>query len=134
MKRDNFSSRLGILAATAGSAVGLGNIWKFPYITGKNGGAAFILVYLGCILIFGLPIMISEFALGRKSEANVVGAFKKLDSKSHWYFTGYLSAATAFIILSSINIVRATIQGLESLRTVEQVAEIRGKKPEEILG
>lgn len=83
MKRDNFGTRLGLLAAAAGSAVGLGNIWKFPYITGKNGGAAFILVYLICIVIIGVPVMLSEFALGRKTQANAVGAFKKLESKNH---------------------------------------------------
>lgn len=100
MKRDNFGTRLGLLAAAAGSAVGLGNIWKFPYITGKNGGAAFILVYLICIVIIGVPVMLSEFALGRKTQANAVGAFKKLESKKSWHLTGILAVSTAFIILS----------------------------------
>lgn len=100
MKRDNFGSRLGILAAAAGSAIGLGNIWKFPYITGKNGGAAFILVYLACIVLVGLPVMLSEFALGRRTHKNAVGAFKELEPKKHWYLGGFLSVATAFIILS----------------------------------
>lgn len=100
MKRDNFATRLGLLAAAAGSAVGLGNIWKFPYITGKNGGAAFILVYLVCIVLIGVPVMLSEFALGRKTQANAVGAYKKLEPKKSWYLTGILSVLTAFIILS----------------------------------
>lgn len=100
MKRDNFGSRIGILAAAAGSAVGLGNIWKFPYITGENGGAAFILVYLFCIALIGLPVMITEFALGRNTQSNAVGAFKKIAPKKPWFITGFLSVLTAFIILS----------------------------------
>lgn len=100
MKRENFGSKLGIVAAAAGSAVGLGNIWKFPYITGQNGGAAFILVYLACILLIGIPVMLSEFALGRKNNVNAVESFKKIAPKSKWHFTGYLAVATSFIILS----------------------------------
>lgn len=100
MKRDNFGSRLGILAAAAGSAIGLGNIWKFPYITGQNGGAAFILVYLACIFLVGLPVMLTEFALGRKTQKNAVGAFKELEPNKPWYLSGIVSVSTAFIILS----------------------------------
>ncbi|MFD3156020.1 sodium-dependent transporter [Haloimpatiens sp. FM7330] len=100
MKRDNFGSRMGTLAAAAGSAIGLGNIWKFPYITGENGGAAFILVYLGCIILVGLPVMLAEFSLGRKTQKNAVGAFKELAPKKPWYLAGMLSVSTAFIILS----------------------------------
>jgi neurotransmitter:Na+ symporter, NSS family len=100
MKRDSFGSKLGILAAAAGSAIGLGNIWKFPYIAGENGGAAFILVYLFCIAIVGIPVMVSEFILGRKTQANAAGAFKKLIPGSKWSITGYLGISTAFIILS----------------------------------
>lgn len=100
MNRENFSSRLGLLAAAAGSAIGLGNIWKFPYITGQNGGAAFILVYLGCILLIGIPVMLSEFAIGRKNQVNAVESFKKIAPNTKWHWTGYLATATAFIILS----------------------------------
>ena len=100
MSRENFSSRLGLLAAAAGSAIGLGNIWKFPYITGKNGGAAFILVYLGCIFLIGIPVMLSEFAIGRKNQVNAVESFKKIAPNTKWHWTGYLATATAFIILS----------------------------------
>ncbi|MEN8434168.1 sodium-dependent transporter [Clostridium septicum] len=100
MNRENFSSRLGLLAAAAGSAIGLGNIWKFPYITGQNGGAAFILVYLGCIFLIGIPVMLSEFAIGRKNQVNAVESFKKIAPNTKWHWTGYLATATAFIILS----------------------------------
>ena len=63
-ERANFGSKLGVILATAGSAVGLGNVWRFPYMTGQNGGAAFILVYLACILLLGIPCMVSEFIIG----------------------------------------------------------------------
>lgn len=100
MKRDGFGSRLGILAAAAGSAIGLGNIWKFPYITGENGGAAFILVYLICIFLIGIPVMISELVIGRKGQSNAVNSFEKIKPNSPWKFTGVLGVGTAFIILS----------------------------------
>ena len=72
--RANFGSKLGVILASAGSAVGLGNIWRFPYETGNHGGAAFILIYLACVLILGIPIMVSEFLIGRHSRANTAGA------------------------------------------------------------
>lgn len=100
MKRENFGSKLGILAAAAGSAIGLGNIWKFPYITGKNGGGAFIIVYLICIVLIGLPVMMSEFAVGRSNGVNAVESFKKISPKSKWHWTGFLAVSTAFVILS----------------------------------
>ena len=100
MKRESFKSKLGIIAVAAGSAIGLGNIWKFPYITGMNGGAAFIFVYLVCIMIVGIPVMLSEFALGRKNKTNPIDSFKKISSKGKWHYTGFLAVATSFIILS----------------------------------
>lgn len=77
-KREVWGSGIGFILAAAGSAVGLGNIWKFPYITGENGGGAFVLVYLLCIAVIGLPVMLCEIALGRNTQRNPVGAFKKL--------------------------------------------------------
>ena len=76
--RANFGSKLGVILASAGSAVGLGNIWRFPFETGNHGGAAFILVYLVCVLILGIPIMIAEFLIGRRSRANTARAYQKL--------------------------------------------------------
>lgn len=76
--RDGFATRLGVLAATLGSAVGLGNIWKFPALTGQNGGASFLLVYVLATLLVGLPVMISEIMLGRRARANAVGTFRQL--------------------------------------------------------
>ena len=80
MSRGNFGSKLGIILATAGSAVGLGNVWRFPYMTGQNGGAAFLLVYIGCILLLGIPGMLSEFIVGRHGQSNAAKAYDKLVS------------------------------------------------------
>ena len=104
--RGNWGSRIGFILAAVGSAVGLGNIWKFPYITGVYGGGAFVLVYLGCILIVGVPIMVAELIIGAKSRKNPVGAFRALRSKkSPWQLTGWLGVAAGFIILSFYSVV-----------------------------
>ena len=98
-ERGNFGSKVGIVLAPAGSAVGLGNVWRFPYMTGENGGAAFILIYLGCILILGLPGMISEFIVGRHAQANAARAYDKLSNGRPWKLVGYLGILTSTIIL-----------------------------------
>jgi NSS family neurotransmitter:Na+ symporter len=98
--RSSFGSKFGFFAAAVGSAVGLGNIWRFPYLTGNNGGAAFILVYLCCVLIIGLPILISELVIGRRGQGNSFRSFKNLTPKQHWSFVGILGVLAAFIILS----------------------------------
>ena len=100
IKRDAFSSKLGIIAAAAGSAVGLGNIYRFPCELGNNGGAAFLLVYLVIVLVLGVPVMLSEFIIGRRSQANAVGAFKKLAPKTHWPIVGFMGVFCGFIILA----------------------------------
>ncbi|MDC0584561.1 sodium-dependent transporter [Bacteroidales bacterium] len=99
-RKDQFGSKFGIIAAAAGSAVGLGNIWKFPYITGNNGGAAFLIVYLFFIFLIGFPIMTSEFIIGRKTGRNVHGAFERLAPGKTWGKFGYLGIFAAFTILS----------------------------------
>ncbi len=104
-QRDSFTGRIGIIAAVAGSAVGLGNIWKFPYITGVFGGGAFVLVYLLCIAIIGLPVMLSEFTIGRKAQRNAVGSFKKLAPGKPWFLTGTMGIAAAFMILAFYGVV-----------------------------
>tara|TARA_B100000315_G_scaffold47101_1_gene41878 strand:+ start:1533 stop:2906 length:1374 start_codon:yes stop_codon:yes gene_type:complete len=103
--REHWGSRLGFILAASGSAVGLGNIWKFPHMAGANGGAAFTLVYLICILVVGMPILIGEFVIGRKTQLNPVGAFEKLAPKSWWKGVGYLGVASAFVILSFYSVV-----------------------------
>ena len=97
-KRGTFGSKLAIILTTAGSAVGLGNIWRFPFMTGQNGGAAFILIYLGCVLILGIPGMISEFIVGRYSQSNAARAYGNLGFKKARY-VGYLGILTSTIIL-----------------------------------
>ncbi|MDD4086891.1 MAG: sodium-dependent transporter [Bacteroidales bacterium] len=100
MPRDSFSSRLGVIAAAAGSAIGLGNIWRFPYVAGENGGGAFLLIYIGFIILIGVPVMLSEFVIGRSTQRNPVGAFKKLAPKTLWPLTGFLGIIAAFFILA----------------------------------
>ena len=99
MERGNFGSRLGIVLATAGSAVGLGNVWRFPYMTGQNGGAAFILLYIGCIFLLGIPGMLSEFIVGRHAQTNAARAYDKLSGGRPWRLVGYLGILTSTIIL-----------------------------------
>lgn len=99
LKREGFGTSLGVIAATLGSAVGLGNIWKFPYMTGEHGGAAFILLYLICTLFIGLPVMLSEFIIGRRANRAAVGAFKKLAPGKPWFFTGITGMIGAIFIL-----------------------------------
>ncbi len=96
-QRENWGSRIGFLMAAAGSAVGLGNIWRFPYMAGENGGSAFILIYLAFALIIGISIMISEFAVGRRTELSAVGAYQSINR--NWTFAGVLGVLSAFFIM-----------------------------------
>ena len=102
--RGHWGSRFGFVLAAAGSAVGLGNIWKFPYITGVNGGGAFVLVYLACVVLVGLPVMIAEILMGRATQKSPVGALKELGA-GLWVAFGWLGVAAAFVILSYYSIV-----------------------------
>lgn len=106
VSRPHWTSRLGFILAAAGSAIGLGNIWKFPYITGKNGGGAFVLVYLTCVFLVGLPIMLAEFLIGRHSQRDAVGSFAVLSGKnSPWCLVGWGAVAASFILLSFYSVV-----------------------------
>ena len=98
MARDNWSGRFGFVLAAAGSAIGLGNLWKFPYITWDNKGGAFVLTYLVCILIVGLPLMCSEILIGRRSQTSISSAFGKLGHPK-WGFVGFIGVAAGFVIL-----------------------------------
>ena len=100
MSRDGFGSKLGIIAAAAGSAVGLGNIYRFPCELGNNGGGAFLLVYLLIVLCLGVPVMLSEFVIGRRTQKNPIGAFKALRPKSAWPLLGYMGVACALVIMA----------------------------------
>ena len=98
--RDGFTTQFGVLAATLGSAVGLGNIWKFPYLTGANGGASFLLVYLLATLLIGLPLMIGEITLGRTARTDCIGTLKKLAPGTFWWVIGLMGIVAAYLILS----------------------------------
>lgn len=96
-ERANFKNTLGVILATAGSAVGLGNVWRFPYMTGQNGGASYIVIYILCVLLLGIPCMISEFIIGRHSASNTARAYNKMGNR-WWGVIGMLSVSTGFLI------------------------------------
>ena len=100
MSRDSFGSRFGALVAMAGSAVGLGNLWRFPYLVGENGGAAFIIVYIVFVFLLCLPIFISEFVIGRMSQKNAYAAFRDLSGGSAWRWAGLMTVIVPLIVAS----------------------------------
>jgi len=104
-ERDSFTSKFGVLAALAGSAIGLGNIWRFPYVAGQNGGGAFLLIYLLFVAGIGIPVMMSEFVVGRAAQLNPVGAFKKIAPGKKWHFVGLLGVVSVFIIFAFYTVV-----------------------------
>ena len=104
-KRAGFATRLGAIAATVGSAVGLGNIWRFPYEAGQNGGGAFIIVYIACVALLGIPVMLSEFIIGRSTHSNMKGALRKLAPKSKVYNMAYICILGAVLVLSFYSVV-----------------------------
>ena len=105
MARDNFGSRFGALVAMAGSAVGLGNLWRFPYLVGENGGAAFIIVYIVLCFLLCLPIFISEFVIGRRSQRNAFAAFRDLSGGSNWKWVGLITIIVPMIVLSYYSVI-----------------------------
>ncbi|MEA1878089.1 MAG: sodium-dependent transporter [Bacteroidota bacterium] len=99
-KRDNFGSKFGVIAAAAGSAVGLGNIWKFPYELGNNGGGAFLVFYLIFVAMIGIPVMIAEFSIGRNGQRNPIGSFKFIKPGKPWFLVGVMGVGAAFMIFA----------------------------------
>ncbi len=118
--REHWGSKFGFILAAAGSAIGLGNIWKFPYIAGQNGGAAFIIIYLICISLIGLPVLIAEILMGRTTQRNPVGAFRRLSGQPLWVAIGGIGVLAGFVILSFYSVVAGWSVGymVESLRGV----------------
>ena len=104
-ERASFGSRLGAIAATVGSAVGLGNIWRFPYEAGQNGGGAFIIVYIGCVILLGVPVMLSEFIIGRSTHKNMRGALKQLSPNSKVHNFSFVCVIGAIITLAFYSVV-----------------------------
>ena len=105
MSRDSFGSRFGALVAMAGSAVGLGNLWRFPYLVGENGGAAFIIIYIILSFFICLPIFVSEFVVGRRSQKNAFAAFRDLSNGSAWRWVGLLTIIVPLIVLSYYSVI-----------------------------
>ena len=105
MNRDSFGSRFGALLAMAGSAVGLGNLWRFPYLVGENGGAAFIIVYIVLCFVICLPIFISEFIVGRRGQKNAFAAFRDLSGGSSWKWVGMVAIFVPTIVLSYYSVI-----------------------------
>lgn len=95
-----FASKIGLIAATVGSAIGLGNVWRFPAETQANGGAAFLLLYIACVFILGVPVMLAEFSLGRGGRSDSVGVFKRLSPKSKWWIVGAMAILASYLIMS----------------------------------
>ena len=132
MKRTGFATRLGAIAATVGSAVGLGNIWRFPYQAGENGGGAYILVYLLCVLLLGVPIMMSEFVIGRSTHKSMKGAIEQLSPGSPFKFFAYVGVLGAVLICGYYSVVCgwvieylwSSVSGTLLNHTPEQYSEI----------
>lgn len=99
-QKSTFSTRLGVIAATVGSAIGLGNIWRFPAEAQANGGGAFLIIYIGCIFLLGIPVMLAEFSLGRAGGSDSVGNFRNLTPKSRWWIAGTIGLIASYLILS----------------------------------
>ena len=100
MEREKFSSRLGFILISAGCAIGLGNVWRFPYIVGQYGGAAFVLIYVAFLLLLGLPIIVMEFAVGRASQKSVALSFDVLEPKgSKWHIEKWFAMAGNYILM-----------------------------------
>lgn len=104
-QREQFTTRLGFILAAAGSAIGLGAIWKFPYIAGQNGGGAFLLIFILFTLILGLPLLLAEFTIGRTSQKDAVRSFKRIAPGTKWYGIGILGMITCFILLSFYSVI-----------------------------
>ncbi len=132
MKREKFGSRLGFILISAGCAIGLGNVWRFPYITGQYGGAAFVLIYLFFLLVLGLPIMVMEFAVGRASRASVALSFDKLEPKgTKWHWYKYFGMAGNYLLMMFYT----TIGGWMLLYLCKMLkGEFHGKNAEQIQG
>ena len=129
--RGSWSGITGFVLAAIGSAIGLGNVWRFPYITGQNGGGAFVIIYICCVLVVGLPIMLAEFLIGRKTQRNPVGAFRALRPGSPWALTGWLGVIGGFVILSYYSVVGGWVLHYVLLSLKNSFAS---RSPQEIAG
>ncbi len=127
-KRVGFATRMGAIAAAVGSAVGLGNIWRFPYEAGENGGGAFILVYIACIIVMGIPVILSEFIIGRSTHSNMKAALKKLSPGKKYYMFTYVCILGSFVVIGFYSVVCGWI--IEYLYQAA-IGHLSGHTPEE---
>jgi len=104
-QQEHWKSKLGFILAAAGSAIGLGAIWKFPYVAGTGGGGAFLLIFLLFILLLGFPLLVGEFILGRKSQSDAISTYKKFSPQSGWHITGIIGVVTSFLVLSFYSVI-----------------------------
>ncbi|ADU31665.1 sodium-dependent transporter [Evansella cellulosilytica] len=109
MSREQWATRLGFILAAVGSAVGLGNIWRFSYVTGENGGAAFLIIYILCIFLVGLPVLLAEFSVGRRGQSDAIGSFNKIAPGKPWVLGGILGVLSSFFILSFYGVIAGWI-------------------------
>ena len=118
MARENWTSSIGFILASAGSAIGLGNIWKFPYVAGENGGGTFVLMYVLCVLVIGLPVMCSEMLIGRQMRRNVINAMGKMEQMGDQKWVRYVLSllmvglAAAFVSMEAWGLVIASLLGV----------------------
>ena len=132
----NWSSRLAFVLAVTGSAVGLGNIWKFPYIAGQNGGGAFVLVYLACVVIIGMPVMMSEILMGRRGRRNPIATMRLLGEEEggsrHWQLIGAMGVLAGVLILSYYGVIAGWVvayipKSISGVFANASAADIRGR-------
>lgn len=132
-QREHWATKFGFVMAAIGSSIGLGTLWKFPYVTGKNGGGIFVLIYLGCTLFLGIPLLISELLLGRKAQLGPVGTFSSLTEKGRgWTMIGWLAVLSPLLILTyydvvagwGLNYVLLSLNNFYQGRTPEQVGAV----------
>ena len=135
MPRAHWGGRLALILAAVGSAIGLGNLWKFPYIAGVNGGGAFVLIYLVCIALVGIPIFISELYIGQQSQSNAVQSFEVLHKKGTWWqLPGWLGLVSAFLILSFYSVVSGWILDFEYRSLMGEFLNQSEEQTKEALG
>lgn len=125
MKRDSWGSRLGFIFAVAGSAIGLANIWRFPYLVGKNGGAAFVLLYLLCLVLIGFPAFLSEMLIGRTAQTSPSGAYKLIGKSTFWGNVGKMTILTGFIVSSFYSAVAGWILGYLVEATIGNITDFQ---------
>lgn len=126
-EKSEFSTKLGLIAATVGSAVGLGNVWRFPAEAQANGGAAFLLIYVVCVLLFGIPVMLGEFMIGRAGHGDAISSYKKLSPRQPWWISGLFGVVCSYLILTFYMVVSGwTLEYLYQSVTGELFEPIQG--------